>query len=371
MSRTHRAGRRQSSPCQSTTQIVFRIAVMAGKIWTSQTENRFHLGCRYVHGQQFSSQPQIDDAPVRLGKALPNMPTFGPALINAGGSLGSNRGGLIAYARARVGSVPHSRRRLLCYHRRGRMQQVLAGAGEDGMSLNNLYPRSVTGGRASLELVIGEARQSSQVTPVGAGQVASVGVRQLLTDSRRHGRFQGCGTDANPSLQMAWAALEHHRRLMAIGSHELKDIGSGVIEVDQNVAGVALLGIGQKIYVITLMIACAQKAHHRSTHQLTSIPKPFSWTRLSCGAMNQADEVESIRHGRELAADSVRGKKESTIEHGHEDAIEGPATTMSFQRTARTPLNLCLSPGVHSTQNITGRVNTSPRCRPLAFVLAC
>ena len=178
MSRTHRVGRRQSSTCQSATQIVFRIAVMAGKIWTSQTENRLHLGCRYVHGQQFSSQPQIDDAPVRLGKALPNMPMFRPALINAGG-LGSNRGGLIAYAGERVG-IPHSRRRLLCYHRRGQMQQVLGGAGQDGMSLNNLYPRSVTGGRASLELVIGEARQSSQVTPVGAGQVASVGCANCL-----------------------------------------------------------------------------------------------------------------------------------------------------------------------------------------------
>lgn len=81
MSRTHRAERRKSSACQSATQIVFRSAVVAGKIWTSQTENSFHLDCRYVHGQQFSSQPQIDDAPVRLRKALPNTPTFRPALI--------------------------------------------------------------------------------------------------------------------------------------------------------------------------------------------------------------------------------------------------------------------------------------------------
>ena len=125
---------------------------------------------------------------------------------------------------------------------------------------------------------------------------------------------------------------------MAIGSHELKDIGSGVIEVDQNVAGVALLGIGQKIYVITLMVACAQKAHHRSTQQLTSIPKPFSWTRLPCGAMNQADEVESIRHGRELAADGVRGKKESAIEHGHEDEIEEPRDYNEFSANGKNPL---------------------------------
>ena len=158
LSRTHRARRRKSSACQSATQIAFRIAVVAGKIWTSETENSFHLGCRYVYGQQFSSQPQIDDAPVRLGKALPNTPTFRPALINPGGSVGRNRGRWIAYARKRVGSIPDSRR-LLCYQLRGRMQQLLCGTGNAGMSFHNLYPRSVTRGRASLELLSVGRRQ--------------------------------------------------------------------------------------------------------------------------------------------------------------------------------------------------------------------
>jgi hypothetical protein len=337
MSRTHRARRRKSSPCQSATQIAFRIAVMAGKIWTSQTENSFHLGWRYVHGQQFSSKPQIDDAPVRLEKALPNMPAFRPALINAGGSLGSNRGRLIAYARERVGSIPHRSRRLLCYHRR-RMQQLLCGAGQDRMSFNNLYPRSITGGHASLQLLIGEARQSSQVTPVGAGQVASVGVRQLLTDGGRQGRFQWCGADANPSLEMARAALEHHTRLMAIGAHEGKNIGSGVIQVEENIAGVAMLGIGQEIDVITLLVARAQKAQHRSTSQLTNIPNSFAWARPSCGAMNHADEIEIIRHGRKLAADSVQGEEESAIKHEHENAIEAPRDYNEFSANGVNPL---------------------------------
>src|ERR1700733_7676539 len=330
LNRTHRARRRKSSACQSATQIAFRIAVVAGKIWTSQTENRFHLGCRYVHSQQFSSQPQIDNAPVRLGKALPNSPTFRPALINAGGSVGRNRGRWITYARKIVGSIPHSRRPL-CYQLRGRMQQLGCGRGDARMSFHNLYPRSVTGGRASLELLIGKARQSSQMTPVGA--------RQLLTDGGRQGRFQGCGADANPSLEMARAALQHHTRLMAIGTHAGKDIGSGGIEVNQNVAGVALLGIGQKIDVITLLVTCAQKAHHRSTHQLPRIPHSFSWTRLSCGAVKQADEVESIGHGRELAADSVPGKKESAIEHGDENAIEAPRNYNEFSVNGNNPLN--------------------------------
>ena len=339
LSRTHRARRRKSSTCQSATQIAFRIAVVAGKMWTSQTENRFHLGCRYVHGQEFSSQPQIDDAPVGLRKALPNMPTFRPALINVGGSVGSNRGRWIAYVRETVGSNAHGRSRLLCYQLRGRMQQLGCGTGNARMSFHNLYPRSVTTGRASLELLIGKARQSSQMTSVGAGQVTSVGVRQLLTDGGRHGRFQWCGADANPNLQMARAALKHHTRLMAIGSHEWKDVGSRVIEVNENVAGIALIGIGQKIYVITLLVTGAQKAHHRSTHQLTGIPQSFSWARLSCGAVNQADEVERIRHGRELAADSVPGKKESAIEHGDENAIETPRNYNVYSADGNSPLN--------------------------------
>jgi hypothetical protein len=92
MSRTHRAGSRKSSPCQSASQIVLGIAGVAGKMRTSQTENSFHLGRRYVDGQQFSREPQIDDAPVGLGKALPNVPELHPAVIDSDGSLGSNRG---------------------------------------------------------------------------------------------------------------------------------------------------------------------------------------------------------------------------------------------------------------------------------------
>src|ERR1700730_14113263 len=128
-------------------------------------------------------------------------------------------------------------------------------------------------------------------------------------------------------------------RRTAVSTHAGKDIGRGVIEVNQNVAGVVLLGIGQKIDVITLLVTCAQKAHHRSTYQLTRIPHSFSWTRLACDAVNQADEVESIRHGRELAADSIPGKKESAIEHGDENAIEAPRNYNEVSVNGNNPLN--------------------------------
>src|SRR4029077_2872204 len=108
-------GSRKSSACQSATQILFGIAVVAGKMRTSQTENSFHLGRRYVDGQQFSCEPEIDDAPVGLGKALPNVPALHPALIDSDGSLGRNRGPWVLYAGEVVGSIPRCSRRLPCH----------------------------------------------------------------------------------------------------------------------------------------------------------------------------------------------------------------------------------------------------------------
>jgi len=55
--------------------------------------------------------------------------------------------------------------------------------------------------------------------------------------------------------------------------------------------------------------------------------------------VNQSDEVESIRHGRELAADSIPGKKESAIEHGDENAIEAPRNYNEVSVNGNNPLN--------------------------------
>jgi hypothetical protein len=133
------------------------------------------------------SRATIDDAPVRLGKALSNTPMLHPALIDAGGSLDRDRTRGIAYR----GETVHGR--LLCYYLRGTTQQVLSGAGEDATSFHNPYPGSATGNRPSFRLLVGEPCQSAQVTRAGTRQVASVSMSQVLTDNRGHGSFQGCG----------------------------------------------------------------------------------------------------------------------------------------------------------------------------------
>jgi len=242
MRQTHSAWKGNSGSCQSATQIILRITMLAGKMWTSKAENGFHLGRRNVHGQQFSREPQIDDAPVRLGKAFANMPMLHPALIDAGSSLDRNRTGEIANR----GKLVHGVARQLSYHLPSTMQQVLSGAGEDGTRFHNPYPGSLTGNRPSLRFLVGEACQSAQVTRAGTGQVAAVSMGQVLTDNPGHGSFQGCGADANPGLQMAGAGLEQDTRLMAMGSHAWEDIG-GAIQVEENIAGIAILGEGEKI----------------------------------------------------------------------------------------------------------------------------
>jgi hypothetical protein len=340
MSRAHSAGsrNRKSRPCQRASQVVHWVAMMAREIRAAQADNSFHLSWRYVQGEQFSSEPKIDDAPVNLGKAFRNMPTLQPGSINMRGSLRRHRA-LLADVQVRTHPLQRRRRGLLCQGLHGGTQQVLGGTGQDGTRFDDFDPRSRTGGSTACEFLIREARQSSQVTPVGAGQIASISVSQLLTDGRCYGRFQGSGANANPSLKMTRAGLQHHARLMAIGSHERKNLGSGMIQVEENIAGAAMLGIGQKINIMTLKVACAEKAHHRSACQMTRIPNPFAWRRFSGEAMNHADEIEIIRHGRELAAHGVPGKKKSAIAHGHENAIEAPRDYNDFSANGNNPLN--------------------------------
>ena len=344
MRRAHSAQGRKSGSCQSATQIVLRIAMLAGKMGASEAENGFHLGRGNVHGQQFSRDPQIDDAPVRLGKTLANTPTLHPALIDAGSSLDRNRTRGIAYR----GKTVHGIGRLLCYHLRGTTQQVLGGAGQDGTSFHNPYPGSVTGDSPSLRLLVGEARQSAQVTGAGTGQVAAVSMSQVLTDGRGHGSFQGYGADPNPSLKMARASAEQDTRLMAIGSHARQNIRPEVIQIEENIAGVTILSEGEKIDVKTLKVACPQEAQYRSPQQVCTIPHSFAWAGPSCQAMDQAKEIELIRHSRQLEADSVRREKESAIGHGSILRSKHRALSRIFQRTVTTPLTLCLSLRVHS-----------------------
>jgi hypothetical protein len=88
-----------------------------------------------------------------------------------------------------------------------------------------------------------------------------------------------------------------------------------------------------------------QILHHSSTYQVTCCPQTFSWSWSACGAVNQTDEVEIIRHTRQLAADSLQGEKESAVEHGSKNELEAPCLKITFQRLVSSVLTDCLSSG--------------------------
>jgi len=328
----------QSSPGQGALQIVFGIAMVARETGTAQTEHGPHLGGQDVHGQQFSSEPEIDDAPVGSGKAIPNMPTLNPALIDTPRGLRGDLGGKIGRRKNGTVAIGRGKRRWLCQPLRRGTQQILRSSGQDGIGMQDFYPGREAGSCAIEKLLIGEARQSSQVTPVGAGQIATVGVSQLLADEGGQGGFQRCGTDTNPSLEVARAGAKQDTRLMTIGAHARDNIGSGAIQVEQNIASIAMLGIRPKIDVKALKVTCAQEAQHGSPCQLASIPETFSGTRLARGTVNQAEEIEIIRHGRGLATNGVESEEECAVGHGYENAIQAPRAYNGFSSNGKNPL---------------------------------
>src|SRR6516165_3551944 len=174
---------------------------------------------------------------------------------------------------------------------------------------------------------------------------AARGVGQLPAQGGRQLRLQARGADANPSLQMAGAGLEHHTWFMTVGPHGFENTGAGLIEIEENIAGIARPAVGEEVHVKTLTVACAQKMHHCSTHQLSGSPQPFSWSWPVCAAVNHTDEVEMVRHPGQLAADSVQGKKESAVEHGTENEPGSLRLEISFQRMVSSVLTSCLSSG--------------------------
>jgi len=213
--------------------------------------------------------------------------------------------------------------------------------------VHDLHPGSVATGCAPLGLLIGESSQPTQMTPVGTGQVPSIGAGQLFASSRRHGGFQRGGTEVNPSLEMARTSLEHYTGVMSIGSHALDDRRVGAVEIDQDVAGISVLGVGLDVDVTTLAVAHAQKSHGGGVSQLSGRPKPFARDGPSGGVVNQTDQIDFVGHRRQLTADGLQSDNESTVEHGPNFAIEAGCRTMDFQRAVGSVLTDCLSRRAH------------------------
>jgi len=214
MSGTHRGLRMgKSSAGDGAAEVVFGVAVTAGKLWAGEPENLVHLGGSPTLREQALGDPQVHDAPIGVREAVADVPTFHTILIDFHRCRGRDND-WSGRLESRVGMGREGKSRPS--PRACRAQQGLGVWRQTSLGLHDLDPGGVTGVCAPRGLLVGEAGQPSQVTPAGAGWIASIGRRQQLAGGGRHLRFQGLGAEVNPGLQTARAGLHHHAGVMPV-----------------------------------------------------------------------------------------------------------------------------------------------------------
>ena len=306
-------------PCQRAIEVVFRIGVPPRKARASAAEQILDGDGRCALSQQLLRDPFIGDTSVGLRESLRNSQPVQPVLIDSVGwrGLGDGDDRISGRRMARRSGSRNGTRSHLALRRH---QQRGAVDGQASLGVQESHPRWVPVVLAPREFLVGEAGQPSQMTPVGTGQVSLVSVSQVPRDGGGHGGSQRKSTDANPGLKMAGAGLEHHTGLMAIGSHPFEGRRITVIEIQQDVAGIQVLGIGLDVDVTAFAIPNAQESESRFAAQLGSRPEAFSRECSSGSVVNQADQVKLVRHCRQLPADRLPREEEPairTLRHEH------------------------------------------------------
>ena len=112
MSVTHCAPRgRENSTREGAPQIIVGVTVTTGKMRTSEPKNVLDLSGRRSLRQQVPGDPQIDDAPVRLRKALCDAPSLHTTPVDLDGLHGgdSERRSLLPDCGCATGSVGEAR----------------------------------------------------------------------------------------------------------------------------------------------------------------------------------------------------------------------------------------------------------------------
>src|SRR5438270_14098935 len=102
---------------------------------------------------------------------------------------------------------------------------------------------------------------------------------------------------------------------MTIGPHQFERGHIGVVQIQQDVPGVPVVSIGLNVHVTALTIANAQESYRRLLAQLGGRPEPFAWECGSGGVVNQSNQIEIMRHRRELSSNTAQRVKQTTIKH--------------------------------------------------------
>jgi hypothetical protein len=309
--------------CNRAPQVIFRVRVTARKMWASQPENVLDMFCQHTLRQQLPGNPQINDAPVGLSKSFADAPSLHPVLVNLLGlcrihahAEWNNLGpcGRVLGQVARDRAVSPLLSTCWPWHDHDRLQQGLGTSSQTSACLHDFYPRSITIQCAPLWLLIGEPRQSSQMTPIGAGRVSSIDNGQMLSDRGSHSGLQRQSADVDPCLEMTGTGLQHYTGPMAVGPHRLEKRWRSSIQIEQNVTSIMVFCIGPDVDITTLAIANAQKPDRGRLEQLGSSPKSFSRKRPSGGVVNQTDQKQIVRHSRELASDRSPRNPQSAVD---------------------------------------------------------
>jgi hypothetical protein len=174
------------------TQVVIRVAVAPRKMRAGDPENGLDLSGGCSLREQVFGDPEIHDAPVRLRKALENVPSLDTTVVNGGG-FGHYPIGWDSRLSDRTGAGPRGwfnpLAQWLCQCS-DRLQQRIGTGSQTSAGVYDFHPRSVAAWCAPPGLLVGEPGESSQMAPVGAGQIPAIGARQLLAGSGCQSRLQ-------------------------------------------------------------------------------------------------------------------------------------------------------------------------------------
>ena len=140
-----------------------------------------------------------------------------------------------------------------------------------------------------------------------------------------------------------------------------------MVQVDENVAGVVVGGVGLHIDVAAFAVANAQEPHDGSAPQLFRRPQPFPGKRSPRQMVNQTDQVQLVGHGGELCANSLQGEKETAVVHDRNSAVGTNRRTINFQRTVRCALTVRLTRGGRSNE----KRNQAENCSTILFISEC
>lgn len=134
--------------CDGASQVIIGIAVAAGKMRTGEAQDGLNLNSGLALREQVSGDPKIYDAPIRLRKALPNMPSLHTAPVDRDGLPGAG------WSRICGGPIDRERRGRQLYRLPDGLQQRLAARRQTRPGVDESHPRGVTVGCASCGFLI-------------------------------------------------------------------------------------------------------------------------------------------------------------------------------------------------------------------------